>query len=60
MWRSYSATHLLLPDWSCVPFCVEGASDRLALGGGTRRNNLAMVELVWSIRLAAARFAPPA
>ncbi|UYC11069.1 hypothetical protein [Xanthomonas sp. CFBP 8445] len=56
----YSEPQLLLPDWSFVPFWVDGAGYWLVLGGEALLNNLAMVELVWSIRLAAARFAPPA
>lgn len=56
----FSEPQLLLPDWSFVPFWVDGAGYWLVLGGEALLNNLAMVELVWSIRLAAARFAPPA
>ncbi|WP_369976343.1 hypothetical protein [Xanthomonas bundabergensis] len=55
----YSEPQLLLADWSFVPFWVDGAGYWLILGGEALLNNLAMVELVWSIRLAAARFAPP-
>lgn len=55
----FSEPQLLLPDWSFVPFWVDGAGYWLILGGEPLLNNLAMVELVWSIRLAAARFTAP-
>ncbi|MGY1458997.1 MULTISPECIES: hypothetical protein [unclassified Luteimonas] len=51
---------MLLPEWSFVPFWVDGSGYWLAIGGEPLLNNLAMVELVWSIRLAANRFAAPA
>lgn len=55
----FSDPQLLLPDWSFVPFWVEGAGYWLAIGGEPLLNNLAMVELAWSIRLAGNRFAAP-
>ncbi|MCD7100154.1 hypothetical protein [Stenotrophomonas sp. MMGLT7] len=55
----FSEPQLLLPDWSFVPFWVDGAGYWLILGREPLLNNLAMVELVWSIRLAASRFAAP-
>lgn len=54
-----SDPQLLLPDWSFVPFWVDGAGYWLVIGGEPLLNNLAVVELVWSIRLAANRFAAP-
>lgn len=54
----FSDPNLLLPDWSFVPFWVDGAGYWLVVGGEPLLNNLAMVELVWSIRLAANRFVP--
>lgn len=55
----FSDSHLLLPDWSFVPFWVDGTGYWLVLAGEPLLNNLAMIELVWSIRLAANRFQPP-
>lgn len=52
----FSDPHLLMPDWSFVPFWVDGAGYCLVVAGEPLLNNLAMVELVWSIRLAANRF----
>ncbi len=56
----FSDMHLLVPDWSFVPFWVDGAGYWLIAGGEPLLNNLAMVELVWSIRLAGKRFRPDA
>ena len=55
----FSDSNLLLPDWSFVPFWVDGSGYWLVVAGEPLLNNLAMVELVWSIRLAATRFQPP-
>lgn len=54
----FSDGQLLLPDWSFVPFWVDGSGYWLLVAGEPLLNNLAMVELVWSIRLAAHRFQP--
>lgn len=54
----FSEPNLLMPDWSFVPFWADGAGYWLIVGGEPLLNNLAMVELVWSIRLAANRFQP--
>lgn len=50
---------MLLPEWSFVPLWIDGSGYWLVLAGEPLLNNLAMVELVWSIRLAGARFAAP-
>ena len=42
-----------------MPFWVDGSGYWLVVAGEPLLNNLAMVELVWSIRLAANRFQPP-
>ena len=55
----HSDPDMLLPDWSFVPFWVDGTGYWLVLAGEPLLNNLAMIELVWSIRLAGARFAAP-
>lgn len=55
----FSDANLLLPDWSFVPFWVDGSGYWLILAGEPLLNNLAMIELLWSIRLAGARFAAP-
>ncbi|WP_024870094.1 hypothetical protein [Pseudoxanthomonas suwonensis] len=55
----HSDPDMLLPDWSFVPFWVDGTGYWLILAGEPLLNNLAMVELVWSIQLAGARFAAP-
>lgn len=55
----FSDSNMLLPAWSFVPFFVDGSGYWLIIGGEPLLNNLAMVELVWSIRLAANRFKPP-
>ena len=55
----FSDSHLLLPDWSFIPFWVDGSCYWLIVAGEPLLNNLARVELVWSIRLAANRFQPP-
>ena len=52
----FSDPDLLMPEWSFVPFWVEGSCDWLIGAGEPLLNNLAMVELVWSIRLAGNRF----
>ncbi|MCD9006580.1 hypothetical protein LDO31_10095 [Luteimonas sp. XNQY3] len=52
----FSEPTLLMPDWSFVPFWVDGAGYWLVVAGEPLLNNLAMVELVWSIRLASNRF----
>ena len=56
----FSDPNLLMPDWSFIPFWVDGSGYWLIVGGEPLLNNLAMVELVWSIRLAANRFVPAA
>lgn len=55
----FSDPDMLLPDWSFVPFWIDETGYWLILAGEPLLNNLAMVELVWSIRLAGARFAAP-
>jgi len=50
---------MLLPEWSFIPLWIDGTGYWLVLAGEPLLNNLAMVELVWSIRLAGARFAAP-
>ena len=55
----FGDSNLLLPDWSFVPFWVDGSGYWLILAGEPLLNNLAMIELLWSIRLAGARFAAP-
>lgn len=50
---------MLLPAWSFIPLWIDGSGYWLVLAGEPLLNNLAMVELVWSIRLAGARFASP-
>ncbi len=50
---------MLLPTWSFIPLWIDGSGYWLVLAGEPLLNNLAMVELVWSIRLAGARFAAP-
>ncbi|MCW4454899.1 hypothetical protein OK348_08820 [Flavobacterium sp. MXW15] len=55
----FSDPDMLLPEWSFVPFWVDDSGYWLILAGEPLLNNLAMVELVWSIRLAGARFAAP-
>jgi len=55
----HSDPDMLLPDWSFIPFWVDGTGYWLLLAGEPLLNNLAMVELLWSIRLAGTRFAAP-
>lgn len=56
----FSDANLLLPDWSLIPFWVDDSGYWLILAGEPLLNNLAMIELLWSIRLAGERFAVPA
>lgn len=49
---------LLLPNWSFVPFWVDGTGYWIAIGGEPLLNSLALVELVWGICLAGNRFVP--
>lgn len=53
----FSDPLLLLPDWSLVPFWVDGNGYWLAIGQEPLLNNQALVELVWGICIAAERFA---
>ena len=55
----FSEPEMLLPEWSFVPFWVDDSGYWLILAGEPLLNNLAMVELMWSIRLAGTRFAAP-
>jgi hypothetical protein len=55
----FADANMLMPEWSFVPFFVDGSGYWLIIGGEPLLNNLAMVELVWSIRLAGNRFKPP-
>lgn len=55
----FSDANLLLPEWSFVPFWVDGNGYWLVIAGEPLLNNLAIIELLWSIRLAGARFAVP-
>src|SRR5690606_11307507 len=55
----HSDPDMLLPEWSFIPLWIDGSGYWLLLAGEPLLNNLAMVELVWSIRLAGARFAAP-
>ena len=48
---------MLLPNYSFVPFWVDGAGYWLVLGGEPLLNNPALVELLWGIKAAGSRFA---
>jgi hypothetical protein len=52
----YAEPNLLLPEWSFIPFWVDNTGYWLILAGEPLLNNLAMIELLWSIRLAGERF----
>ena len=47
---------MLIPSVSFVPFWVDGVDYCLVLGGEPLTNNIALVELIWSIKSAAFRF----
>jgi len=53
----HSDVEFLLPDWSFVPFWVDGAGYWLILAGEPLLNNPALVELLWGIKQAGSRFA---
>lgn len=55
----FSDPLLLIPDWSLVPFWVDGNGYWLALGQEPLLNNQALVELVWGVSIAGHRFAAP-
>lgn len=47
---------MLIPSVSFVPFWVDGVDYCLVLGGEPLTHNIALVELIWSIKSAAFRF----
>ena len=47
---------MLMPSTSLVLFWVDGVSYWLILGGEPLINNTALVELVWGLRAAGAKF----
>lgn len=55
----FSDPLLLMPEWSFVPFWVEGNGYCLVLAQEPLLNNQALVELVWGVCIAGHRFAAP-
>ena len=51
---------MLIPEWSFVPFWVDGNGYWLVLGQEPLLNNQAFVELVWGVCIAAHCFVVPA
>ena len=56
----HSDVEFLLPDFSFVPFWVDGSGYWLVLAGEPLLNNPALVELLWGIKEAGNRFAAAA